>query len=399
MKFRIIKEDIATNARLGLLQLKDYSIETPILFLGTILNGKPEPWKYFESRKIPVEVPGMIINAYEILKSETRKKNIFELGIKEYLGFSNTLFMDSGGFLIQKNQKFDISVDDVLEVYRKTSADIIVTLDHPFSPILSAEENLNNWKKTIENWEVMREIFPNIMPVIHGYTKNQLENACDIISSYEAPLVGLGSLVPLMRSIEGTKEIGVKSGFNNSDGYSTKKFVVDAVKFVRSKFPERLMHVFGIGSASTMHLMFSLGVDSLDSMGWRLKAAYGAVQLPFSADRFLSSLNGKRGKRPLLSEEEIKEFNACKCGVHNEYEYDDIDVKFEPKAIHNAYVFIMENLKAKTEINNKTYRGFVEKRLARTVFKKLFQYVMGEDDTNQTNLAEFFNDLKDESSI
>ena len=50
-----------------------------------------------------------------------------------------------------------------------------------------------------------------------------------------------------------------------------------------------------------MHLMFALGVDSLDSIGWRLKAGYGAVQLPGFGDRFTG--DKLRKKRTLLKDD------------------------------------------------------------------------------------------------
>ncbi|MHA1401341.1 MAG: hypothetical protein ACTSQE_13415 [Candidatus Heimdallarchaeaceae archaeon] len=332
MKFSLIKTSKDTNARLGLLEVNGKKIKTPILFHGTILNGKPEPWIYFKERHPNTNIRGLMINAYEIISNQKYMERVYRYGIHKFLKFNGIVFMDSGGFLIQKNQDFDIDVNDVIDVYKKSSPDLIVSLDYPLSPSSSHENNLKNWEKTLENYEVMRKIFPNIMPVIHGYTKEQIENACDTMASYDPKFLGLGSLVPLMRSIKGTKNLFNSNGFSRNKNYTAKHYVVDAIKYVREQFPDSFLHVFGIGSASTMHLMFALGVDSIDSMGWRLKAAYGAVQLPYTADRFLSSLNGRRKKRPIFTPEEKNLFNKCKCGIHQEYDYDYIDTKFEPKA-------------------------------------------------------------------
>jgi len=374
MKFSIQKTCSGINARLGMLNVKGKKLATPVLFHGTILNGKPEPWIYFKEKHPNTNIRGLMINAYEIISSQRHKESIFSEGIHQFLNFDGIIFMDSGGFLIQKNQNFSINVDDVIEVYRKSSPDMIVSLDYPLSPTSSEEENIKNWKKTLENYEIMRKEFPNIVPVIHGYSKKQIKLACDAISAYEPSFLGIGSLVPLMRSVKGTKDIINLNGFSKEKDYSSKKYVVDVIKYVRNKFPDSFLHVFGIGSASTMHLMFALGVDSIDSMGWRLKAAYGAVQIPYTADRFLSSLGGKRKNRPIFNDEEKRIFNNCKCGIHEDYDYEHIDAKFEPKAIHNAYVFLQENLKAINEIKNDEYYSFVEQRLKNTVYFNLFKY-------------------------
>lgn len=375
MRFNLEKEDTKTDARCGVLHVNGKKLKTPILFHGTILNGSPKPWIYF-SEKHGINLKGLLINAYEIIKSTRYQKTIFEEGIHNFLKFQKTVFMDSGGYLIQKNQALNIHVDDVIDVYQKTNPDIMVNLDHPHSPFLSKKENLSNWKKSMLNWDKMYDINPDIMPVIHGYTKKHVKEACDEIESYNTKSISIGSLVPFIRAINGTGVIASKSGFNTFSGYSAKHFIIDLIKYVRDRFPDKFLHVFGIGSSSTMHLMFSLGVDSVDSMGWRLKAAYGAIQMPFTADRFLSSLNGRRGKRPILNEEEKKRFNKCKCGIHSEYSYDTIDVSFEPKAIHNAYVYLKENIKSIDEIENENYYDFVENRLSKSVYKNLFLYGM-----------------------
>ncbi len=388
MSFKIDKECDDTAARKGTLKIGNKRIQTPIMFHGTILNGKPEPWIYFKKHGKKQNIRGLMLNAYEIIKSVKHKKTIFENNIHDFLNFDGIVFMDSGGYLIQKKQDFEIEVEDVLEVYRKSDPDLFVSLDHPFSPEKSYQENQKNWKNTMKNYEEMHEIFPNIVPVVHGYTKKQLKNACDILESYECPVIGIGSLVPLMRSTNGTKHIGKNSGFSDEKWYKSKHFVVDSINYVRKRFPERMLHVFGIGSASTMHLMFALGVDSIDSMGWRLKAAYGAVQLPFTADRFLSDLDGKRGNRPIFSNEQKRRFNDCNCGIHQEYDYDYIDVTFEPKAIHNAYIFLQENIKAIEAITNENYKSFVNKRLERTIYKKLFKYSLNQSQ-KQTKLISY----------
>lgn len=85
--------------------------------------------------------------------------------------------------------------------------------------------------------------------------------------------------------------------------------MINAISIIRKEFPDSFLHVFGVGSVSTMHLMFSLGVDSVDSMSWRMKAAYGAIQLPGIGDRFISPKNSRKK----LMEEHL--LSKCECPI------------------------------------------------------------------------------------
>jgi len=116
-------------------------------------------------------------------------------------------------------------------------------------------------------------------------------------------IVGIGSLVPLLRNARASNR------FTKDD--TKMKYVVDAIKTVRQEFPKAFFHVFGVGGTTTMHLMFSLGVDSIDSMWWRTKAAHGAIQLPGIGDRFIHP----GGERAYLSKDEEKVLENCNCPI------------------------------------------------------------------------------------
>ena len=68
--------------------------------------------------------------------------------------------------------------------------------------------------------------------------------------------------------------------------------VLAGLRQVRQEFDRQhhKLHVFGIGGTATLHLAMLLGMDSVDSSGWRNRAARGVVQLVGSGDRVVAKL-------------------------------------------------------------------------------------------------------------
>ncbi len=388
ISFTVNNEDKKTEARTGKLKIGSKIVKTPIMFHGTILNGKPEPWVYFREQGKEKNIQGLMINAYEIIKSIKHKQKIFDSNIHAFLNFDGIVFMDSGGYLIQKNQDFEINLEEVVEIYKKTSPDLLASLDLPLGPNQNKTQRKFNIKKSLDNWGLMSQEFNNIMPIIHGYTKEEIKHFCDCLACYDTPVIGIGSLVPLIRSAKKTKKIGIESGFAISNEYTTQQFIIDSIKYVRKRFPDKFLHVFGIGSSSTMHLMFALGVDSIDSMGWRLKAAFGAIQLPKTGDRFILP-SPARKNRPKLSKLEIEQFKKCNCGIHENNSLKKINDSFKLRAIHNAYVFMKENHRALNKIANKQYAEFLEINLKNSQYFSLFKYGQRKRKFRQSKILQY----------
>ena len=80
--------------------------------------------------------------------------------------------------------------------------------------------------------------------------------------------------------------------------------VLDKVCQVRTAFADRKLHLFGVGGTATLHIAVLLGIDSVDSAGWRVRAARGLVQLPGSSDRAMAGLGNWKVREP--NSEELK---------------------------------------------------------------------------------------------
>jgi tRNA-guanine family transglycosylase len=330
-------------------------IETPLLWFTQLINGEPKPWNYFK-------IDGIMVNAYEILR-KNRSNIIMKEGIHNYLNFKGHIMMDSGGFLFMKKSVLEMHPKTILELYERSKPDFGVILDYPLQPNLPANERKKRQRKTLENTKYMvtfqKGKNPTLIPVIHGQSLQTISwfiNQLNEIGDFK--IYGIGSLVP---SVFNTKGAG---GIYN---------VVKIVSFVRKRLQDKKLHVFGVGSTLTMHLMFYIGVDSVDSSGWRTKAAYGAIQLPGTADRYITKRK-KHKDYPKLSKEEKRMLDNCSCPACKRYSADSLMQSFQLRALHNAWVFQREVELARKLIEENTYDKHVERILQKTLFRQVFLY-------------------------
>ena len=69
----------------------------------------------------------------------------------------------------------------------------------------------------------------------------------------------------------------------NSAGAQRRQTIL-MIRRIRKGFPGHI-HAFGIGGIVTLHLAAALGIDSLDSSGWRQRAARGLINLRGRGER------------------------------------------------------------------------------------------------------------------
>ncbi len=377
--FGISHKDHHTQARTGELVIGDSVIRTPIFWLGHKIEDRPIPSPY-------PDVFGVLVNAFSILSNGNISKQIQEKGVKKFLGFNGPVMMDSGGFLFQKKEIMNVNPLHLMNLYEKSKPDIAVVLDHPLELSLNRKRNKKRLDVTMENTRIMYENNGGIalLPVVHGYTIDDIRQTIECIKDTidDPPLIGIGSLVPLIKALNGRKYIGKSE--NTPEGLSTGYLMVEIVKTIRKEFPNSFLHVFGIGGATTMHLMFSMGVDSIDSIGWRIKAAHGAIQLPGIGDRFVSP---KKRKRTSLSEEDLALLEQCECPIcrNNNLSMkkkllDNADSStFYNRATHNAWVFQQEVQEGIKSIESGNYMHYVHKYLNSSPMKRFFKYAVNEE--------------------
>jgi len=330
-------------------------IKTPFLWFTQLLKGYPRPWHFFK-------IDGLMLNAYEILQNNSADKHLRGKGVHKYMKFNGLIAMDSGGFLFMKKGIVDIAPETILKFYEESKPNFGVVLDYPLSPNLSHEEMRRRLLRTLENTERMvkarQTSNPELIPVIHGYDTNSIRRYVKKLQEInEFNVYGIGSLVP---SVFNTKGVG---GIYN---------VVKIVSFVKTLLPTKIIHVFGIGSTLTMHLMFYAGADSIDSSSWRSKAAFGAIQLPELGDRYITPR--KRHKTyPKLKEEERRILDDCKCPACRKEGLEGLRNSFTLRALHNAWVYQKEIEKTRKLIKSGEYEAYVRRVIGKTRFSRALE--------------------------
>lgn len=179
------------------------------------------------------------------------------------------------------------------------------------------------------------------------------------------PAIALGAIVPnLLRS---SKAIPHNE-------------ILRSLKHVRQIFADKKIHVFGIGGTATLHVAALLGIDSVDSSGWRNRAARGIVQLPGSGDRMVTELGSWRGRKP--SEEEWNLLKLCKCPACRQHGIEGLKANlikgFCNRATHNLWVLLEENRKIQRKISTNTYVNWYKSHLDNPTYLRLIEKIVEE---------------------
>ena len=242
---------------------------------------------------------------------------------------------------------------DILKIYEISKPKYGVVLDHPILPNLSKREIRKRQNSTLKNTRIMIEKHksnnPLLIPAIHGHNPKYIDWFIEKLYTIDDfPFVGLGSLVP---QVFNSKGVG---GIYN---------VLEILSHVREQLGNgKKIHVFGIGSSLTMHLMYYAGADSVDSAGWRIKAAYGAIQVPGKGDRYITNRVRNKKYRD-LDKVDYQILEECKCPICSKGEIESLRESFTLRAIHNAWVYQKEVEKARYLTRTGKYQEYVHEVL------------------------------------
>lgn len=359
-------------------EVGEHKIKLPILWLGNDLSHQVKVWK-----ELP-QCPGVMVNAFQLISRRQVRASAIDWGIGKVIEFEGPIFLDSGGFLFQRDGRTRCNVDDLLELYEKLAPTLGAVLDVPLNPKVSRRNNLRRWYKTLEN---TRSMFAakrgfELVPVFHAHHLSSVRRrAAQLEELIPHPrVVAIGSLVPLLKASHiGNRFSG--GSVHEPPTHRRWRFIAKLCLSLRRLFPRSVLHAFGVGSLSTMYLLFLLGIDSVDSVSWRLKAGYGAIQLPGVSDRFFAaSLNSQRSRR-LLNRRELTALASCCCpsckNLSSPKRVARLMTSFSARAIHNAWLFLSEVDAAGTAKENGQLLSFAWDRLRpETTFGTILERVV-----------------------
>ena len=301
----------------------------------------------------------------DIRAHPARARAIEALGVHRYLAVPNEMqvYLDNGAFFFL-NRGGEIPRKDYEGFVALARPDWWpIPQDFIPAPAMSDEDQRNCFRRTMA---VNREYeHGGYVPGIHA--GRMLESYISEFQSCERllakPALALGGIVPnLLRAPKAIPYAVVLAGLHRA----------------RTAFSGKSLHLFGVGGTATLHLAALLGFDSIDSSGWRNRAARGIVQLPGSGDRTVANLGNWRGREP--STEEWERLEACKCPACEQFGLDGLKASalagFCNRSTHNLRILLEEARAIETRLADGTYASWYEGHLDNSIYLSLIRQAL-----------------------
>ncbi|HIK52222.1 MAG TPA: hypothetical protein IGS17_15040 [Oscillatoriales cyanobacterium M59_W2019_021] len=210
------------------------------------------------------------------------------------------------------------------------------------------------------------------IPFVH--IGNYLERHINVVKKNQKllmkPWIALGGIVPnLLRAPQ---------------AISHSRILENLLHFCQ-EFKNQKLHVFGIGGTATLHIAALLGIHSVDSSGWRNRAARGLIQLPGTGERVIADLGNWRGRR--LSEDEFNQLKNCPCPACRQHGVEGLKasgvVGFSNRATHNLWVLLEEARLIEEHLLARTYKDWYKEHLDNTMYRPLIDRLV------ETSLSQY----------
>jgi hypothetical protein len=333
----------------------------------SLKNLQPRVW----DPASPFYLPGLqaVMASYaDFHKMPAQRRQAMEVGLRAYLGVPEgvAVYLDNGAFYFG-SQPVNAPLDEYEKFVEKARPDWKpIPQDYIPIPSMTRQRQRACFDKTMRVNE--RYQHNGYVPVVHignhllQYTARI--NADDRLS--QKPGIALGAIVPnLLRKPKAMPYSDILRG----------------LRYVRRTFAEKSIHVFGVGGTATVHLTALIGFDSVDSSGWRNRAARGIVQLPGSGERLLADLGKWRGREPSGGEWAI--LRRCKCPACRKHGIDGLKASklhgFSCRATHNLWVLLAENDWLTRHVANGTYKRYYGRRMDNSVYRPLIDVLLALD--------------------
>lgn len=223
------------------------------------------------------------------------------------------LTLDSGGFdfLLGRLKNPDpLKTVRIYNLLGYRHDDFLIQLDLPPSFSLPKEDRVKLIKKSAEFYHIMRAKIHNVVPVLHGWDKEELELSLNLIN--DADILSVSTFVSQRRVFDyiGKKVIGtgtyqVSSVIKNVPRKMIYKRLGLALKLLLQENDN--IFVLGASGPTTLHISFLLGARYADGSVWRITAVFKGIILPDGSRRSIPPF-----KRPVYPQLKQKDVEAIK---------------------------------------------------------------------------------------
>lgn len=330
----------------------------------SIKNLHPRVWDITSSLYLP-QLQAVMVSYAEFHQAPTQRARAMREGLRAYLGLpaSVKVYLDNGAFYFL-NKAGEMPRAAYEEFVAQARPDwYAIPQDFIPTPRMSDAEQGECLRRTMAvNHAYAHDGY---VPIIH--ISRRLD---DYLRQFQAspllrskPAVGLGGIVPnLLRAPRAMP-------------YA---HVLDLVRQARQALHSQHLHVFGMGGTATLHLAALLQIDSVDSSGWRNRAARGLVQLPGSGDRLVAELGSWRARE--LSPAERETLAACPCPACRQSGLAGLGLRgttgFANRAAHNLWVLLQEATQVQTHLAAGTYASWYASHVENSIYRPLIDYLI-----------------------
>jgi 7-cyano-7-deazaguanine tRNA-ribosyltransferase len=332
---------------------------------GLSLKGiKPRVWDPDSLYHLP-SLRAVMVSYADFVRMPAKRRKAMEQGLHAYLGIPDnvSIYLDNGAFYFLRNdgkvnwKEYEAFVKVAQPDWYPIPQDYIPT------PKMSDEEQLDCFRRTMAINRAHQD--DGYVPVIHisRYLNEYLEQLLADPHLPTKPVVALGGIVPnLLRAPKAMS-------YTN---------VLDNLYRARTELADQQLHVFGIGGTATLHLAALMGVDSVDSSGWRNRAARGIIQQPGRSERIVAELGNWRGRRP--DKEEWGILAKCRCPACQKYGLDGLKANrlngFCNRATHNLWVLLEEARLIEQHLAEGDYKDWYIEHVENSVYLPLIRKAM-----------------------
>lgn len=293
----------------------------------TLKNWRPRVW----DRRSPEFVPrltAVMVSFDEFRRRPGLHRRAMEGGLKAILGMGAAdglrLYLDNGAFAcLNRND------EPAVEEYRKF---VEGTLPYWYPVPADFIPRPSDSKRR------QRVLFDRTVSIMRAHAG---AGFCPVL--HAGPW--LGRYLEVVRELGLIRHLavgGLVPHLLNSRGAQREETIRQLVR-VRREFPGAI-HAFGIGGVVTLHLAAALGCDSVDSSGWRQRAARGLVILRGRGERQAVKLGSWLG-RPLTADD-WTELAHCRCPACRSQDAEGLSrlgiEGFAARAVHNLAVLLDE---------------------------------------------------------
>ena len=325
----------------------------------SLKNPNPHVW----DSKSPYYLPNLeavMVSYADFHSMPGLRRQATTEGLRTCLSIPNhmELYLDNGAFRFSRlgqdvpHKEYETFVESASPDWCPIPQDYIPT------PDMDDAEQLHCVNQTMEmNLSYSHNGY---VPIIHVCRQldEYLERFCADNQLKAKPIVALGGIVAnLLRAPKAMS-------------YTV---LLDKIRKVRAEFSNQKLHVFGIGGTSTLHLAKQLKIDSVDSSGWRNRAARGLVQLPGIGDRSVAELGNWKPRSP--NRREWERLEDCECPACKRFNLDGLKSNglagFCNRATHNLWTLLEENRKIQQHVSKDTYETWYKDHLYNSTYRPL----------------------------